>query len=107
MALRCSTSGGSYPLITVLIGKWLIQTGGAVFFDTFHEHWFSIRFVYRGADRQNLSCAPKERVLFVNVATDSLRIKRADGVVLSHSACHLDARAGYESRDDFCIGRRA
>ena len=70
-------------------------------------HYVDVIALRRGADRQNLSCAPKERVLFVNVATDSLRIKRADGVVLSHPACNLDARAGYESRDDFRIRGRA
>lgn len=51
------------------------------------------RFFSR-ADRQNLSRAPKKRVLFVNVAADSIRIEGADSIVLSHPARDLDTRAG-------------
>lgn len=46
------------------------------------------------ADCENLFRASKERVFFVNVAADSLRIEGADGVVISHPTCNLDSRAG-------------
>jgi len=66
------------------------RAGVELFFAISHK----IASEYVFVSCQNLSCAPKERVLFVNVAADSLLIKRADCVVLSHPSCNLDTRAG-------------
>lgn len=91
-------------LRTEIIGKRLIQGDGAVFdmSTSIGQNTF-----VSWADCENLAQPPKERVLFVNVAADPVRIKRADGVVVSPPAYNLDTSARWESRDDFCIVRRA